>query len=212
MAINFVAAGAAEADSISLSAHQEHDIILIVAYSTGTTAIEFPAGYDQVSLNNTGVLRRSVIATKRAASSAETSGTFTNATHIMYYIARPADKHLFVANNSSANTNNSTSQVNPSLSCRKQSRIVRMAAFDPSSATGFSAQTGFTSRVASVLTNAACHVSDSDAMELSVGIYTNTMSVAVRSHSYAIEIAETTIDIASGGAAFQLVGGGGLVY
>jgi len=215
MAINFVAAGAAEADSISFAAHQENDIILIMAYRNTTTNISFPAGWDELSINLTTVSRRSVIATKRAASSSETSGTWTNASHLMYYIARPTDTHLIVGNVKSSSTNNSTTQNNPNLNCRKSSRAVRMVAFDPSSATGYAEQTDFTSRQASVFSDAACHVSDSDSMVASVALYTNTMSEAIRCHSWIFEILETSFDLAGGGGggvAFPVIGGGGLVY
>jgi len=78
-----------------------------------------------------------------------------------------------------------------------------MVAFDPSSATGYAVQTGFTSRQASVFSNAACHVSDSNSLVNEAAAYNNTMSAAVRNHSWAFEILETGFDLASGGGIYN---------
>jgi len=205
MSSSFVSAGAVEGDSITLGTHQAGDVITIFAYSTAGNTITQPAGFDNVSSSNfEGVLRRSTVGQFIAASSSEVSGTWTNATHVAYYVRRPTSgKYLITGNRRELGTNNATNLLVPFLSAaRRSTRIVRMIAYDPPGATGYSPQTDFTNRLTEVMTNATIIIDDSDINLDSVSANNKTMSTAVRAHSYVFDIVE----------AGELSGGGGGGY
>lgn len=94
MAISFISASAAEANSITIpgsGTYATGDILIIWAFnSTSTTAPTLPVGWTQVSPSgiNTGTLCSSACAYKIAASGSETSGTWTNASEIVCHIYR----------------------------------------------------------------------------------------------------------------------------
>jgi len=205
MGIAYVAAGAAQSDSITFASHQPNDIIVVMAYRDGASDASYPAGWDQLSINVTAASRRSIIGVKRAESTTEVSGTWTNASHLAYYIARPDNnKHLIVGNTNSAVNNNASSRTLALLNCRRNSRIVRFSAFDPSSATGDTTPSGFTERVKSVFSNAKVMCYDSASLLGSAAAATDTMSVAIRHHAWSVEILETNFDISGGGGGLIL--------
>lgn len=94
MAISFIAAGAVQANSITIPGSGSYvtgDIMVIWAFnSTSTTAPTIPAGWTQTAASgiNTGTLCSSACAWKVAASGSETSGTWTNASEMCCQIYR----------------------------------------------------------------------------------------------------------------------------
>jgi len=205
MSSSFVSAGAVESDSITLGTHQAGDVITIFAYNTAGSTITFPAGFDNVSGSNfSAVQRSSAIGQFVATSSAEVSGTWTNATHVAYYVRRPASgKYLLTGNVNRLGTSNATNMLSPILiAARRSGRIVRMIAYDPPGATGYSTQTDFTNRLTQVMANATVIIDDSDADATSASANNRTMSEAVRAHSHVFDIVE----------AGELSGGGGGGY
>jgi len=215
MSLTFVAADAVESDSITFGTHQAGDLITVLAYNIVGDVITVPSKYDNVSASNfQAVSRRSAMGQFVATSSSETSGTWTDATHLSYYICRPtAGAYLIAGNAARSGTNNATNMLSPVLVVRREARIVRMLFYDPQTPTGYAAQTDFTNRLTKVLTTATAIVDDSDIKLSTVAGNNRTMTAAVRAHSHVFDILEAgQLSGGGGGAAFQLVGGGGLVY
>jgi len=206
MSSSFVSAGAVESNSITLGTHQAGDVITILAYNTAGTTITTPAGFDNVSGSNfTAASRNSAVGQFVAASSSEVSGTWSGATHIAYYVRRPTSgKYLITGNRNNLGTNNATNMVSPALGQpRRSSRIVRMIAYDPPGATGYSPQTDFTNRLTEVMTNATIIIDDSDINLDSASANNKTMSTAVRAHSYVFDIVEAG-NLSGGGGGYFL--------
>lgn len=113
MAISFIAAGAAEANSITIpgsGTYATGDLMIIWAFnSTSTTVPTFPTGWTQVlsSGSNTGTLCASACGYKFATSGSETSGTWTNASEICCQIYRGTAASSPLVN-AGAQTGNST--------------------------------------------------------------------------------------------------------
>jgi hypothetical protein len=209
MSSSFVSAGAVEGDSIALGTHQAGDVITILAYSTAGNTITAPAGFDNVSGSNfAGVLRNSAVGQFVATSGSEVSGTWTNATHVAYYVRRPTSgKYLITGNRNVIGTNNGTNMLSPVLTAaRRSGRIVRMIAYDPPGATGYSAQADFTNRLTEVMANATIIIDDSDVNLATVSANNNTMSTAVRAHSQIFDFVEAG-ELSGGGG-----GGGGALH
>ncbi len=106
----FIGKNEALANTISIPAHIAGDIIVIFAVRDGsTTAPTVPGGWTSAGVK-AGFSAASVVGWKRAASSGETSGIWTNATGLIVHVYRgsPASgTPVFVKssnNNNSANT------------------------------------------------------------------------------------------------------------
>lgn len=87
MAIAFVSSTTQAASSItSMPSHSTGNILIMWAFNnTSTTGPSIPAGWTSVGVN-AGTLCASTIAYKVAASGAETSGTWTNATDLECHV------------------------------------------------------------------------------------------------------------------------------
>jgi hypothetical protein len=92
MTVSYVGASSAESTSVTLPSHQAGDLIVMWVMRFGSTAgPTIPAGWNYRFLTQragTGVSFSIAIAYKIAASSAETSGTWTNATHLLAGVYR----------------------------------------------------------------------------------------------------------------------------
>lgn len=100
MTVSFVGSASAEATSITLPSHQAGDLIVIFAGRTGSTgAPSVPAGWRFAAQSSqSGVTPPAIAASvgwKIAASSAETSGTWTNADMVLAVVVRD-DANLLV--------------------------------------------------------------------------------------------------------------------
>ena len=101
--------GSAEGtDSATLPAHQSGDVILACAFHDGSTTLPtLPTGWTSIT-TNTGTTYAARFAFKVATSNAEASGTWTNATRVLFLVYRNANTSgLGVA--SRRNTNGATS-------------------------------------------------------------------------------------------------------
>ncbi len=98
MTISYVGATSAEATSVTLPSHQAGDLIVMWALRYGSAAgPTIPAGwnYRYLSQRAGGLATLSVaISCKTATSSAETSGTWTNATHLLAAVYRDDTDYL----------------------------------------------------------------------------------------------------------------------
>lgn len=89
MSLSFIGANAAQANTITIPiGHASGDLMLIFAFRDGsTTSPSLPAGWTSVGLN-AGTLCASLVGYKVAASSLETSGTWTNADALVCHVYR----------------------------------------------------------------------------------------------------------------------------
>ena len=98
MTISYVGATSAEATSVTLPSHQAGDLIVMWALRYGSAAgPTIPAGwnYRYLSQRAGSLATLSVaISCKTATSSAETSGTWTNATHLLAAVYRDDTDYL----------------------------------------------------------------------------------------------------------------------
>ncbi len=98
MTVAYVGATSAEATSVTLPSHQAGDLIVMWALRYGsTTPPLIPAGwnYRYLSQRAGGLASLGVaISCKTATSSAETSGTWTNATHLLAAVYRDDTDYL----------------------------------------------------------------------------------------------------------------------
>lgn len=109
MTFTRVATGAAAATSIAFGTHQTGDLLMIFGFNTvNTSVITVPSGWNFVHSNGTTGQSR-VMAFKYAQNASETSGTWTNATHLMSYIARGTDGPIMIGDYSFAVTSGVTS-------------------------------------------------------------------------------------------------------
>lgn len=85
--VSFVAGGAASAATMTLPTHVAGDVITMIAVRADTTIPTVPAGWTTLDSSTVTGLS-SVYAYKVAASNAETSGTWTNATRLVSTVYR----------------------------------------------------------------------------------------------------------------------------
>jgi surface protein len=107
---NITYVGAAEGtDSATLPAHQAGDLILAFAFRSGsTTATTLPTGW--TNIQGIGVnLTYGLLAFKIAVSDSETSGTWTDATRVIFQVYRNAEtQNITIAGLRSTGTGSST--------------------------------------------------------------------------------------------------------
>jgi hypothetical protein len=116
MTTSFVGATSAEATSLSLFAHEKGDLIVIMAAAGNISNIAIPSGWRVFSTRQASAGLAGITAFKVANSSAETSGTWTNAVLIMAGVWRHSTDVL-VVNGVNNNAANATTTINfPALS------------------------------------------------------------------------------------------------
>lgn len=111
-----VGASVAEANSISIPTHQAGDVIVIFAFNDGsTTNPSIPSGASWTTITNTldGSSCSASCAWKIATGSGTTSGTWTNATGIAVYVARPKSGATVTRPTSASATGTGTSVTWP---------------------------------------------------------------------------------------------------
>ena len=88
MAISVISSAAANGDSVTIGTHQAGDLIVIAVYRNNSTVFAtVPTGWVVKSQGGSST-NALTIATRIASSSAETSGTWTNATQLGYWVLR----------------------------------------------------------------------------------------------------------------------------
>ena len=114
MTVSFVGAASAEATSLSLPAHQAGDLIVILAGRTGSTTLPtVPSGWFYLfGLTRSGTPAVcQFVAWKIAASSAETSGTWTDATMLSAVVVRDSVNYLVAGGHGFGTRLNTTSVI-----------------------------------------------------------------------------------------------------
>jgi len=100
MTVSFIAATSAESTSVTLPSHQAGDLIVMLAMRyNSVTAGTIPTGwgYRYVSQRNgTFVAITCAVSCRLAASSAETSGTWTSWTHLLAAVYRDDANYLYL--------------------------------------------------------------------------------------------------------------------
>ena len=98
MTISYVGGASAEANSLSLPTHQAGDLFLMLAVNPGSTTVPtIPSGWYSLrttSRGTAGTSRGAALAWKLAASSGETSGTWTNASLLGCVAYRDSSEYL----------------------------------------------------------------------------------------------------------------------
>lgn len=96
MSISRISSATANANTVTIGTHAANDLLLIFAYrDNSNTAPTLPSGW--YSLHAQGSTSFSgIIGWKRAASAAETSGTWTNATTLHALVYRPGTDKIVV--------------------------------------------------------------------------------------------------------------------
>lgn len=98
MTVSFVGAASAEATSLTLPTHQAGDLIVMFAMRYGNAAAPtVPAGWNYRYLSHRNGLTTIIslaLSFKVAASNAETSGTWTNGTHLLSAVYRDDANYL----------------------------------------------------------------------------------------------------------------------
>lgn len=91
--ITRVGSGSVEANTVTIPAgHAQHDIILMFAFRDGsTTNPSLPAGWTSITTTLDGTSCSATLGWKIAVSAADTSGTWTNATHLQVIVYRGVD-------------------------------------------------------------------------------------------------------------------------
>ena len=96
MTIAFQASAAAEATTVTLPVHRAGDLLLMVSYKSTNNPATIPSGWFSCSnANFNGIAGNTQIAFKIAASSSETSGTWTSAEFLVCAVYRPTTNYHY---------------------------------------------------------------------------------------------------------------------
>lgn len=116
-------------NTATLPAHQAGDLIVAFAYRDGsTTAPSQPAGWATVDFGGSNT-NSSRLAWKRAASSSETAGTWTNATGVVFLVYRADTGQTINVGNNGAIGGSSTTITYPALTIAGTTGGSRVVAF-----------------------------------------------------------------------------------
>jgi hypothetical protein len=218
MAVTYVSAASDAATTLTMPSHQEGDLLVAFAYndvSGSSTVPTVPSGWIvRISVGNAG--RSFVVAWRTADSGSVASGTWTNATHVGCAVYRSnaalylSPGHTNFFQNAGA-TNLTYPALDPNFRFSKvpDSWVVGFCGTEIDT-TAETPPTGMTNRTSAVGTGEIGIHDTNGALAWAAGV--NVACSSTRFAGVTLEVFETDIELATGGAAFQLVGGGGLVY
>lgn len=129
MAISFTGQTAAAADNVALPSHVAGDLIVIFAYNdSASLAPALPAGYTTAGGQNSAANTQGHrLGYKIAASSSETSGSWTNATGVIAHVYRGADQSIPIG--ASATATNIAAVTYPALTLQNTDGTSWVASF-----------------------------------------------------------------------------------
>lgn len=206
MAISFVGAASANADSLSLPSHQAGDKIVLFVYRSASTAVpSIPSGWD-VQQFTAGGSNGLLLASKIAASSAETSGTWTGATQIaagVYRGSRVLNANITSITGSTAGSGGNITYTAPTATSSTTEKWFIAAVGHRSNDTDCQvAPTGMTNRtsVAGASTGElAIHDTNGTAASWSTTSYTLTAGTSSGYRVIVVELTESAFAVSSGG-------------
>ena len=213
MAITFVSAASAEADTVAMPSHQAGDLIVVLAMRSTNSAITVPSGwFSEVIASGNGYV---AMAWKTAASGAETTGTWTSAESIAIVIYRSNASKYVLAGGRLTTTQNTTSIQYFAFSVANVAYRLgpgnsRYIGFCWTNGAGAAATppTGMVNRTnAGTTYRIAAHDTNS---EIASWAFQSVATTAMVWRVLLWEIFES--DISVGGASFPPIGPGGLVY
>lgn len=190
---SYVASTSDEATSLTLPSHQAGDLIVLVAARVGnTTPPTVASGWVSfVSRSNNGI--GSVVAYKIAASASETSGTWTNATHLAAATYRNDTNYLLVGG-FGGNNNFSTAINYPALTLRATNWLVGAVILATNSTTGDAAPSGMTQRLDLIgASTGEVAIADTNGTVSSWSSTNSTSGSNVNYHTHVIELFDTGI-------------------
>jgi hypothetical protein len=211
MAITFVNTAKAAATSLTLPAHQAGDLILIAAFTTGST-IPIPSGVEGLKqVGTTG--RRMSVGYITADSASEVSGTWTNAELMIASAYRSdAGKYIKVATQNNSNGSSTSISYLTLITPFSLSPNAWAVAFCGTTidAAANTAPALMTNRDFLVATGEIA-VHDTNA-NVTTWATTNVATASTGWVTFTCEINETDIAIPTGSGGVPLIGPGGLVY
>jgi hypothetical protein len=93
MAISVEASASASSDSLTLPSHQAGDLLVMLAATTSRASITHPSGWRRFG-GRSGNHGHNSLSAKRAASSSETSGTWSGAEGLICAVLRDSDSYI----------------------------------------------------------------------------------------------------------------------
>lgn len=133
MSISLVGSADANADSVALTTHQVNDTILFLVFRDGTsTPSAIPSDCVVVNQLALGAAGHMIVAFKIAKTASETSGTWTNASHIIACVFRPDANSLAIPeffSSTSATSGTVTFAAQPTGSLRVNAEDLAVVGF-----------------------------------------------------------------------------------
>jgi hypothetical protein len=216
MAIQYVDSASAAGDSLTIPAHQAGDLLIIWAYNAGasSTVPTVPSGWISRVTASAGGGRSGVLAYRTATAAGTASGTWTDATHVAVWVGRSDAGFYLAPGMTSTGAGTSSAVISYSTIGAGffwfDTWVIGFGGTPANDATD-TPPSGMVNRT-STASSGEIAIHDTNG---NVGSWATT-TVATTSTSFrtfCFQIFETDSPIPSGGgAAFQLVGGGGLVY
>ena len=217
MTVSFVGSASAEATSLTLPAHQAGDLIVMLAGRTGSaSAITVPTGWFGAVARGASSASPAlflVVAWKIATSSAEVSGTWTDASATQAVVVRdtlnyivPGGAIFWFINNSvsvfyeSLFAVGSSTSINSSGMRGLSSFVMRFVVLNSNTSDGDAAPAGSTNIVSFAGTGAvklATHRTNTEVASISSA--TVTASASVGNVTATLEVLDTGISKAAGG-------------
>lgn len=219
MTISYVSASSVESDSLTLPTHAAGDLILLVTYKTTNVLPAIPSGWASI-YSATGSGHATVVAFKVAGSASETTGTWTDATHLSAVVYR-SGKVLTIGNftaiGASAGSGGTISYpavTGPSgITNKWHIGIVQHRSNNTDCEVAPTGMTNRTSLAGASAGEVAIHDTNANSAEWIATTYTLTAGTSAAYRGITMEIREMDLDVASGGgASVPLIGPGGLVF
>jgi hypothetical protein len=214
MAIEYVGAAVANADTVTMPSHQSGDLILAMGYRhNNNSAPTLPSGW-LGGETQTGATNGVVYGWKIATSSSETSGTWTNATQLAVAVyrsnaSRQVTRGTLSSTSAIANVN-ITYNANAGITNGTYEAWMVAMVGTRTDEHAHTAPTGMTNRASTVSTGEIA-IHDSNGTDHAWPTTTVTGN-AVTYRSAVFEVIEVPYTMSASSGGVPLIGHGGLVY